>query len=111
MAVVGEALNEAVAFTIPPAVREITLGLYEMESGGLVGMTVPVERAIEPAKPFRLVRVITLVPVEPDAKEREVGLMVKPKSSTTTLRLTVPTRVSGLFSESRVAYVPETVTK
>jgi hypothetical protein len=80
-------------------------------SGGVRGTIVPVERVTGPAKPFRLVSVTVVVPREPDAKEMDVGLIVKPKSSTTTLSLTVPTRVSGLFDESRVAYVPETVTK
>ncbi len=43
------------------------------------------------------------VPVEPEAKETVVGLTVKPKSLTITLRVTTPERVSGLPSESLVA--------
>jgi hypothetical protein len=56
-------------------------------------MIVPVERVMELAKPFRLVRLMVAVPVEPEANETVVGLTVKPKSLTTT------------------SYVPDTITK
>ena len=38
----------------------------------------------------------------------DVGVIVKPKSSTTTCKLTTSTRVSGLLEASVVAYVPDT---
>ena len=66
-------------------------------------MIVPLERVIGPAKLFRLERVIVAVPVDPDANEIVVGLIVNPKSLTATLRVTAPERVSGLPSESEVA--------
>ena len=66
-------------------------------------MTVPVERVIGPAKPFRLLRVMVVVPVEPEANEIVVGLTVKLKSVTTTLILTTPESVSGLPAGSEVA--------
>ena len=72
-------------------------------SGGVAGSTVPVARDIVPANPFKLERVMVAVPVEPEENEIDVGLTVNPKSSTTTLRLTTPTRVSGLPSASVVA--------
>lgn len=46
-------------------------------------------------------------PVEPEMKVIDVGLIVKPKSSATTCRLTTPTRVSGLPEASVVAYTPD----
>jgi hypothetical protein len=80
-------------------------------SGGVAGIDTPVERTIAPAKPFRLDRVIIAVPVRPEPKLMVVGLMVKPKSLTTTFSLTVLERVSGLLRASAVAYVPDTITK
>jgi hypothetical protein len=82
-----------------------------MVSGGVVGIAAPVERVIAPAKPFRLDRVIVVVPEDPEAKESVIGLTVKPKSLTTTFSLTVLERVSGLLRASAVAYVPDTITK
>ena len=72
-------------------------------SGAVVGMTVPVDKPIVPAKLFRLDREIVAVPVEPELNEIVVGLTVKPKSFTTTFKVTRPERVSGLLSESTVA--------
>jgi hypothetical protein len=80
-------------------------------SGGVVGIIIPVERVMEPAKPLRLVRLMVAVPVDPEANATVVGLMVKPKSLTTTFSLTVLERVSGLLRASAVAYVPDTITK
>ncbi len=74
-----------------------------MVRGGAVGIMVPLDRATEPTKPLRLVRVIVVVPVRPEPKLIVVGLIVKPKSVTITLSLTVPARVSGFPSESLVA--------
>jgi hypothetical protein len=82
-----------------------------MVRGGVVGIAAAVERVIAPAKPFRLDRVIVVVPEDPEAKESVIGLTVKPKSLTTTVILAVLERVSGLPSASEVAYVPDTVTK
>ena len=72
-------------------------------SGGVAGTIAPVERIMDPVKPFRLVRVMVAVAVDPDANEMDVGLIVKLKSLTTTWRVTVLARVSGLPSESIVA--------
>jgi hypothetical protein len=47
-------------------------------SGGVAGIIVPVERAIEPAKWFRLVNVTVAVPVRPELKLMEVGFTVNP---------------------------------
>ena len=74
-----------------------------MVRGGVVGRIVPVERVTGPAKLFRLVRVIVAVPVDPELNEIVVGLTVKPKSLTMTVRVTTPERVSGLPAESEVA--------
>lgn len=71
--------------------------------GGVAGSTVPVVRDMAPANPFKLERVMVAVPVEPEENEIDTGLTTNPKSSTATLRLTTPTRVSGLPSASVVA--------
>lgn len=63
----------------------------------------PVDNVTLPAKPFWLDNVIVVVPVEPETNDIVVGLIENPKSSTTTLRVTVPTRVSGLPAASVVA--------
>jgi hypothetical protein len=63
----------------------------------------PVERVTVPAKWFKLDRLTVAVPVVPELNEMLVGLTVKPKSSTTTLRLTTPASVSGLPNASVVA--------
>ena len=76
-----------------------------------MGTTVPVERVIVPAKLFRLDRAIVAVPVDPELNEIVVGLTVKPRSFMTTFKVTTPERVSGLLSESTVAYVPVTVAR
>jgi hypothetical protein len=66
--------------------------------GGVVGIVVPWDNVMVPANPLRLVRVIVVLPVV-----IVVGLTVKPKSSTTTLRVTLAIRVSGLLEISDVA--------
>ena len=68
----------------------------------------PDERVIDPTKWFRLERLTVATPVEPEMKVIDVGVIVKPKSSTTTCKLTTSTRVSGLLEASVVAYVPDT---
>jgi hypothetical protein len=103
-------LNVAVEVRLCPAVRVTELGLYEIASGGVVtGIIVPLERATDPAKPFKLAIVTVAVPVEPAAKVMVVGLTVMLKSLTTTLNVTTPESVSGLPNVSVVAYVPVTV--
>lgn len=71
----------------------------------------PEARVSVPANPFRLARVTVAVPVPPPVNVTVVGLTVRPKSSTTTLRVALATSVSGLPEASAVAYVPKTVTK
>jgi hypothetical protein len=66
--------------------------------GGVVGTVVPWDNVMVPANPLRLVRVIVVLPVV-----IVVGLTVKPKSLTTTLRVTLAIRVSGLLEASDVA--------
>jgi hypothetical protein len=111
VATVGDALKVAVEVAVWPAVNVTVAGLKVIVSGGDVGVVIEVAGTIEPAKPFRLVSVAVAVPVDPEANEMIVGLIVKPKSLTATLSLTVLTRVSGLASPSTVAYVPDTMTK
>jgi len=50
-----------------------------------------------------LERVAVATPVEPEMKVTDVGVIVKPKSSTVTLRLTKLANVSGFADGSFVA--------
>jgi hypothetical protein len=58
------------------------------------GRTVPTESDTTPAKPFWLVRVSVSEACEPETKEMDVVLTVRPKSINATLNVTKLTRVS-----------------
>lgn len=103
VAAVTVALNVMVEVTVWSMESVTELGLNVIDRGGVAGIIDGAVRLTVPEKWFRLERVAVAVPVEPEVKEIEVGLTVKPKSSTTTWSTTTPTRVSGLPAASLVA--------
>jgi hypothetical protein len=103
----GEALKITFDVTVPPGSRVIVEGLNVTFRPA--GRTVPTVSDTTPAKPFWLIKVKLSEALEPETKERDVVLTVRPKSITATFMVTKLTRVSGWPEASTVEYVPVTV--
>jgi len=82
----GEALKVIVELTLCPALK--VTGLRSKVAVSPAGRIAGGSRLMVPANPLILDRVTVAVPIPPEMKDSVGGGIVKPKSATTTVRVT-----------------------